>query len=106
MAVLGTTFTNKTRRFAQVNIASALSHCVGRERSFDRGDLGVDPRPALRVPIQIVRRGEDRSDQLRGEPVLEFASMRRAQLSQSQPLPARCCSDLPIRVSILWGDPV
>lgn len=36
-------------------------------------------RSALRAPNQTVRRGEDRSDQIRFEPALEFASRRRSQ---------------------------
>ena len=67
-------------------------HQVSRgdcERSFGRGDPGVDPRPALRAPEWAVGRGEDRLDQIRGR-----------SLSADYPYNVRA------RVSILWGDPV
>src|SRR5690242_6974315 len=51
------------------------------------GDRGVDPHSAQRASIQIVRRGEDRSDGIRGGQMAEFALMPEARLSQSPSLP-------------------
>ena len=77
-----------------------ISPSVGDERE-------VDPRPALRAQIEFVGRGEDRSDQIRGEDAGEFVSTRRAHYGQSQSLPVSGCSHVPIPESrSSGGDPV
>jgi hypothetical protein len=49
--------------------------------SVGRGDLGVDPRSALRAEREVGR-GEEWSDQSRSESAVAFAFMRTAQLGR------------------------
>jgi len=56
----------------------------------------MDPRPALRARARTVGRGEDRSDRIRGEAAVEFASARRAQFGESPSFPVSGCSNLPM----------
>jgi hypothetical protein len=62
-------------------VASCGRPLWGRERSFGRGDQGVDPRPALRA--RSWGRGEDRSDRIRGVDVVEGAHCAPGAIEQS-----------------------
>jgi hypothetical protein len=84
-----------------MDIDLAVARGVGREARPRKGlenhsRLGSGSAAGAARPELEVGRGEDRSDRIRGEEVVEFAAMRRAQLSPSRSLPASGYSNLPM----------